>query len=60
MFDKKNEKRFIIKEDQSLGLNSLQVLSDTHTGVHYLMASGPTGLSVTPLLNEKGQVVIEK
>jgi hypothetical protein len=58
---KKKEKRFVVKEEQSLGLSSVQILADTATGVHYLLVSGIHGLSgMTPLLDEQGQVVVDK
>ncbi|MCP3029470.1 DUF6440 family protein [Halobacillus sp. A5] len=33
---------------------------DTATGVHYLHTWAPQGVSHTPLLDENGEVVIEK
>ena len=61
MFGKeKKEKRFVEKESQGMGLGGLQIIVDTQTGVNYLVAyeSGPT--SITPLLNQNGEVVIDK
>ena len=65
--DKNNEKkreRFVEKETHSagVGLCSLFVICDTATGVHYLAAGGDalTLSSITPLLDENGNVVIEK
>lgn len=62
MFEKKEKKppRFAVKEGPTAGLS---VICDTKTGVHYLAAMGD-GLtyysSITPLLDEHGQVVIDK
>ncbi|MDE5834118.1 MAG: hypothetical protein K2H26_01200 [Ruminococcus sp.] len=58
MFDKKEKKtkRFVVKEEQSLSISTVQIIVDTVTGVNYL--STITGL--TPLLDENGNVVIDK
>ena len=57
MRDKK--KRFVIKEEQSLGLGAVQIVVDTETGVNYLLTidTGVSGL--TPLLDRNGAVVID-
>ena len=36
-----------------------QIRVDTQTGVHYILASGVGGLSITPLLDRDGRVVVE-
>ena len=59
---KKKPERFIVKESHSVGSYSLWIVCDTATGVNYLAAGGD-GLSlssITPLLDEKGNVVIDK
>lgn len=59
MFEKK-VKRFQVKEEQTLGLGAIQIVVDTVTGVNYLLSIG-TGVSgITPLLDENGNVVIDK
>ena len=60
MFSNKKEKRFIVKEDQGIHLGVIEIVVDTVTGVNYLMTVGfgPTG--ITPLLDENGNVVIDK
>lgn len=59
MFEKK-AKRFQVKEEQSLGLGAIQIVVDTATGVNYILSMG-TGVSgITPLLDENGNVVIDK
>ena len=57
MRDKK--KRFVVKEEQSLGFGAVQIVVDTETGVNYLLAidTGVSGL--TPLLDRNGAVVID-
>ncbi|MCI8336740.1 MAG: hypothetical protein HFI72_06255 [Peptococcaceae bacterium] len=55
-----SEKRFIVKEKQSLDGGKMMVLVDKETGVHYLSFINGFGPSLTPLLNENGQVMIEK
>ena len=56
---KKKEKRFVIKEEQSLGLSGLTIIVDTKTGVNYIAGSGFSLTGITPLLDENGQVVID-
>ena len=60
MFSNKKEKRFIVKEEQGIQFGDIQIVVDTVTGVNYLMTvgSGPSG--ITPLLDENGNVVIDK
>ena len=54
-----NEKRF--KEIYSEGLaNSKQILVDLETGVNYLLCTSGYAGGLTPLLDEKGNVVITK
>lgn len=61
MFGKdKKEKRFIIKEEQSLGFGALYIVVDTHTRVNYLMTVGSGQNGVTPLLDSNGKVVVDK
>lgn len=56
----KKEKRFVIKEDQTLLFGSVHIVVDTITGVNYLTTVG-TGLNaLTPLLDSDGKVVIDK
>ena len=58
----KKPERFVVKETHTVGLCALFVICDTVTGVHYLAAGGDvlTISSITPLLDENGNVVIEK
>ena len=60
MFEKKQKKpkRFIIKEDYTLGLGAIQILTDTVTGVTYINTIGTSMSGITPLLDENGNVVI--
>lgn len=55
----KKEKRFVIKEDQSLGLGAIQIVVDTVTGVNYLLTVGAAVSGITPLLDENGKVIID-
>lgn len=60
MFGKK-EKRFVVVEDQSIGLGGgLQIIVDKKTGVHYLNVVGTGMNGITPLLDEHGNVVVDK
>ncbi len=60
MFGNKKEKRFVIKEEQGVGIGGIQIVVDTKTGVNYLMTIGGGPSSITPLLDENGNVVIDK
>ena len=60
MFSNKKEKRFIVKEEQGIQLGAIQIVVDTVTGVNYLMTVGSGPLGITPLLDENGNVVIDK
>ena len=56
----KKEKRFVIKEEQSLSWGSVQIVVDTATGVNYLTTMSMSGVSgITPLLDAKGYVVVD-
>lgn len=61
MFGKeKKPKRFVIKEEQNLGLAGVYVLVDTATGVNYIMPVGGNGPSgITPLLDSNGNVIVD-
>lgn len=59
MFEKK-AKRFQVKEEQTLGLGAIQIVVDTVTGVNYLLSIGIGVSGITPLLDENGNVVIDK
>lgn len=59
MFNK--EKRFITKEDYSLGLGGgVYIIVDVKTGVNYLLTIGTGFNGITPLLDSNGKVVIDK
>ncbi|TSB45562.1 DUF6440 family protein [Alkalicoccobacillus porphyridii] len=57
---KKKEKRFIEKETHSYQYGTIIILVDLQTGVHYLHTWSAQGNGLTPLLDENGEVVIEK
>lgn len=62
MFGSKKEKkknRFVIKNEQGLGLGFIYVVVDTETGVNYLCAGGVAPESITPLLDKEGKVVVD-
>lgn len=62
MFEKKEKKskRFVVKEEQTLGLCAVQIIVDTITGVNYLNTVGTSIAGLTPLLDDKGNVVIDE
>ncbi|MDE6092637.1 MAG: hypothetical protein K2F73_04590 [Ruminococcus sp.] len=62
MFEKKEKKakRFVVKEEQGLGFGAVQVIVDTVTGVNYLNTLGNGTGGLTPLLDDKGNVVIDE
>lgn len=55
----KKKKRFVSKDSQSIGLDAIQIIVDTETGVNYLRVFGQGG-GVTPLLDENGKVIVDK
>ena len=55
----KKQNRFVIKENQGLGLGGLFVVVDTQTGVNYIAAGGLSPISITPLLDANGNVVVD-
>ncbi len=61
MFEKKEkkEKRFVIKESQSLGMSAIQIIVDTATGVNYLNTIGTSSSGLTPLLDAHGNVIVD-
>lgn len=59
MFRKK-EKRFEERTVENYQYGMIMVLVDLTTGVHYLHTWSQQGVSLTPLLDENGDVVIEK
>ena len=56
----KKDKRFVIKEEQSLGFGALYVVVDTQTGVNYLMTVGTGQNGITALLDSEGKVIVDK
>ena len=58
MFKEKEDKRFIkIFKEGSL-TESIQILLDTETGVNYIHLNAGYGISLTPLLDSNGKVVV--
>lgn len=58
MFKDREGKRFIkIFKEGSL-TESIQILLDTETGVNYIHLNAGYGLSLTPLLDSNGKVVV--
>ncbi|MDQ0206975.1 DUF6440 family protein [Alkalicoccobacillus murimartini] len=63
MFRKKETKetRFYEKSSEQLAtIGRVSVLVDRVTGVHYLHTWVGSGSGLTPLLDENGEVVVEK
>ena len=59
MFEKK-PKRFAVKYKESQFVSTIEIMVDRQTGVNYLMITQGEGFSITPLLDENGQVVRDK
>lgn len=61
MFEKKEKKpkRFVVKEEQTIGMYAVRIIVDTVTGVNYLNTDGASISGLTPLLDSKGNVVID-
>lgn len=62
MFEKKEKKtkRFVVKEEQGLGMGAVQIIVDTSTGVNYLNTVGGSAMGLTPLLDSNGNVIIDE
>ncbi|MCR4796807.1 MULTISPECIES: DUF6440 family protein [Ruminococcus] len=59
MFGKeKKTKRFIVTEEQAIGMGGLRILVDTQTGVNYLNTASEIYAGLTPLLDENGKVIV--
>ena len=59
MFGKK-PRRFTLKFSEGHDFTSMQIMVDRQTGVNYLLVNQGNGVSLTPLLDENGQVVRDK
>lgn len=58
MFKDREDKRFIkIFKEGSL-TESIQILLDTETGVNYIHLNAGYGISLTPLLDSDGKVLV--
>lgn len=53
-------KRFKIKEKNRLFEGMIRIVVDTKTGVNYIMTSGIGLNGITPLLDNNGNIVIDK
>lgn len=51
------ENRFIKKSGDNVGLDSLYTVVDVKTGVNYLIAVGPKGVSTTPMYDKTGDIL---
>ncbi|MDE5765013.1 MAG: hypothetical protein K2I00_08630 [Ruminococcus sp.] len=62
MFEKKEKKskRFVVKEEQLLGMGAVQIIVDTVTGVNYMNTVGSGTSGLTPLLDSNGNVVVDE
>ena len=58
MFKNKEDKRFITIFKEGSLAESIQILLDTETGVNYIHLSAGYGISLTPLLDSDGKVVV--
>lgn len=56
---KKMPERFVVKENQGIGVGALWVIVDTQTGVNYLAVGAVAPTHITPLLDSNGNVVID-
>lgn len=63
MFNKNkdtNNNRFVVKHTEDISeIGRLIILIDQETGVNYLQSWVGGGSSITPLLDERGEVVID-
>lgn len=56
---KEVEKRFIKKSDDTVGLITLYTVVDVKTGVNYLITLSVQGVSITPLYDENGDLLVD-
>ena len=56
---KKKPDRFVIKENQGLGMGMLYVVVDTQTGVNYIAVGGLSPFGITPLLDAICYLVVD-
>lgn len=57
--NKKEEKRFINKSYDNVGLITLYTVVDVQTGVNYLITMSPQGVSTTPLYDKNGDFLVD-
>lgn len=58
MFKDREDKRFIKIFKEGSFAESIQILLDTETGVNYIHLSAGYGISLTPLLDSDGKIVV--
>lgn len=59
--EKKEESRFYIKAKENLlTLGQITIFVDRETGVNYVHTWVGTGSGITPLLDENGEVIVDK
>ena len=61
MFDKKEKKskRFVVKEEQGLGMGAIQVIVDTATGVNYLNTVGGSAQGLTIMRDANDNIIVD-
>ncbi|WP_425538084.1 DUF6440 family protein [Microaceticoccus formicicus] len=57
---REEEKRFIKKSDDHVGLVTLYTVVDVKTGVNYLITLGPNGVSTTPMYDGAGDFFVDE
>ncbi len=57
--NKKEEKRFIKKSYDNVGLITLYTVVDAQTGVNYLITMSSQGVSTTPLYDKNGDFLVD-
>lgn len=55
-----SDKRFRVESTQHISGGIIKIIVDTQTGVNYLVTSGIGVSGMTPLLDGKGQIVINR
>lgn len=61
MFEKKEKKakRFVVKEEQTLGFGAVQVIVDTVTGVNYLNTLGNETGGLTIMRDANDNIIVD-
>lgn len=52
------QRRFNVLSSENVEMKTFTVIQDKHTGVQYLVTEGMQGISVNPLIDGNGKVIV--